>query len=167
MKGCIVGLFKLIGGIIGAVVGLVFAMSLLSNEKSVTPGKQLEIRCEEGSKTQPPGAEQRAFYESCIASGSSVIRAQERINREGSQSYRSPSNVGVTEAGSSTVAPLSPRDTASQAPTSSTPSPTAETQPASTLSTPSQSPAEVLPTLSPLQSSQETAELNTTSKQPE
>ena len=166
MKGCIVGLFKLVGGIIGAIVGLMFAVSLLSNEKSVTPARQLEIRCEEGSKTQPPGAEQRAFYESCIASGSSVIRAQERINREGSQSYRSPSNVGVTESGSSPAAPLSPRDTAIPAPTSSTPSPL-ETQPAATLSISSQSPAEVLPTPSPPQSSPGSADISTTSKQPE
>ncbi len=85
MKGCIVGFSKLVGGIVGAIIGLVVAVSLLSNENSVTPARQLEIRCEEGSKTWPAGAEQREFYESCIATGSSVIRAQERINREGSQ----------------------------------------------------------------------------------
>lgn len=32
-----VGLFKLVGGIVGAIIGLMFAVSLLSNEKSVTP----------------------------------------------------------------------------------------------------------------------------------
>lgn len=109
MKSFIVSLFKLVGGLVGAVVGLMIAMSLLSNEKSVTPKRQLEIRCEEGSTTQPAGAEQKAFYESCIASGSSVIRAQERINSEGSQTFAKPISA---EGPSSPVASILPQDTA-------------------------------------------------------
>ena len=81
-SGCIVGLGKLIGGLIGGAIVLVIAISLLSNQNPTTPTRQLEIRCEEASKTQSDESEQKVFYESCISSGSSQIRAQERINGE-------------------------------------------------------------------------------------
>ena len=80
-SGCIVGFFKLIGGLVGGLIGLGVAISLLSNN-SVSPTRQLEIRCEEASKTQANESDIRAFYESCIAAGSSQIKAQERINQE-------------------------------------------------------------------------------------
>ena len=82
-SGCIVGFFKLIGGIIGAIIGLVFTLSFFSNEKPISTTRQLEIRCEEGSKTQSTDSEQRAFYDNCLAGGMAVIKAQERINAEG------------------------------------------------------------------------------------
>jgi ribosomal protein L40E len=80
--GCIVSLFKLIGGLVGGAIGLMIAISLLSNQNPTTPIRQLEIRCEEASKTQSGESEQKSFYESCMSSGSSQIRAQERINGE-------------------------------------------------------------------------------------
>lgn len=87
-SGCIVGFGKLIGGI----VGLVLAISFLSNN-SVPPIRQLEIRCEEASKTQSNESEKNAFYTNCVAAGSSQIRAQERINQEQS----TESNSKITE----------------------------------------------------------------------
>jgi hypothetical protein len=80
-SGCIVGFGKLIGGLIGGLIGLGVAISFLSNN-SVSPMRQLEIRCEEASKTQANESDKSAFYESCISAGSSQIKAQERINQE-------------------------------------------------------------------------------------
>lgn len=108
-SGCIVGLFKLIGGLVGAVIGLMVAVSLLSNSKSATPTRKLEIGCDEFSKTLPEGAERRAAYQNCIGSGSSVIRAQERINAEGGQTFK-PDTVGGSELKPSSSAPSSPQD---------------------------------------------------------
>lgn len=155
--GSIISLFTLTGGLVGAVVGLVIAVSLLSNKNSVTPTRQLEIRCEEGSKTQPEGTERRAFYESCMASGSSIIRSQERINREESQTFAKPIIVGGTESTFSPVAPSPPQDTVpSVLPTaaSSTPPTVSEVLSTATSSTPRQTP-EALPTATPSQSLQE------------
>lgn len=83
--GCIVGLFKLVGGLIGAGIALVVVTPLLSNKNSVSPERKLEISCEEISKAIPEGTERDNAYTSCIAGGSSAIRAQRRINAEGSQ----------------------------------------------------------------------------------
>lgn len=52
--------------------------------------RQLEIQCEEASKTQPYESEKSAFYESCVAGGSSQIRAKERINQEQSTENNQP-----------------------------------------------------------------------------
>lgn len=56
----------------------------------MTPTRKLEIGCEEFSKSLSEGAERSAEYQNCIASGLSVIKAQERINAEGSQAAIKP-----------------------------------------------------------------------------
>lgn len=88
-SGCIVGFFKLIGGLVGGLISLGLAISFLSNN-SVSPTRQLEIRCEVASKTQANESDIRAFYESCISAGSSQITAQERINQEQSTENNQP-----------------------------------------------------------------------------
>ncbi len=159
-SGCIVSLFKLVGGLAGAGIGLIVAVSFLSNQNSVTPMRQLEIRCEEASKTQPDGAERRSFYESCIAGGSLAIRAQERINREKNQTGDKPTSVGGSDSISSPASPGPAQDTVPPVlPTaeSAAPPPALQVPPSAQSSTPTQSP-EVLPLVAPSQSPQEKAD---------
>ena len=110
-SGCIVGTAKLIGGLIGGLIGLGFAISFLSSN-SVTPIRQLEIRCEEASKTQTNEAEKSAFYANCVAAGSSQIRAQEIINQEQSteSNPEEESLVGIPEATPTEAALPTPLD---------------------------------------------------------
>lgn len=155
-SGCIVGLFKLVGGLVGAVIGLMVAVSLLSNKTamtptstqmaptntSVTPTRKLEIGCEEFVKTLPAGTDRTLEYESCIASGSSVIRAQQRINSEGGQTALKPAAEGNSSTMPSPVVTGTPKETvppASDVPPAATSSASTPVQEVVTTGTPPQS----------------------------
>lgn len=117
-SGCLIGLSKIIGGLVTAAIGLAILGALVSNKNSapsvseaeVTPTRKLEIGCEEIAKAVPEGTERSSAYENCMASGAAVIRAQERINTEGSQTSAKPDAVGVSETMSSPVVAGTPQE---------------------------------------------------------
>jgi len=76
-SGCIVGFFKLIGGIIGLVV----VMSYLSKGSAIDPNKELEKQCLSLSESFPVISERSSVYEGCMNGGKAAFR-QKGINYE-------------------------------------------------------------------------------------
>lgn len=70
-SGCIVGLFKFVGGIIGLMV----AVSFLSGGEKSDPFKELESRCQELSDSYSIESEKPTVYSSCVISGKAALRA--------------------------------------------------------------------------------------------
>ena len=68
--GCFVQLFKLIGGVIGALIGLAIAIAYFSaSDNAVDPVKELEARCRQLADSSAPSSERAIFYKSCVAAG--------------------------------------------------------------------------------------------------
>jgi len=76
-SGCIVGFFKLIGGIIGLVV----VMSYLSKGNAIDPNKELEKQCLSLSESYPVISERTSVYDGCINGGKAAFR-EKGINYE-------------------------------------------------------------------------------------
>lgn len=72
ISGCIVGLFKLIGGL----VGLFIAISFLSNSNTSDPVKKLEKACLEQSEKYPVVSERTSYYDNCVAGGKAAFDAK-------------------------------------------------------------------------------------------
>lgn len=75
-SGCIVGFFKLIGGIVGAIVGLIFVNSLLSDGEKHDPVQELESRCRALSDSYSIESEKTNVYSSCVSSGKAALKSR-------------------------------------------------------------------------------------------
>lgn len=75
--GCFAELFKLIGGLVGAIVGLVIAISLLSNgSEDRAPIQYLQSNCSELSESIPDVSERPSAYSSCLETGKAVLKSK-------------------------------------------------------------------------------------------
>lgn len=75
-SGCFVGLFKLIGGLVGAGVGLLIAISFLSNSETTDPLKELEKGCLAQSEAYPDVSERNSYYDNCVAGGKAALESK-------------------------------------------------------------------------------------------
>lgn len=75
-SGCIVGFFKLIGGMVGAIVGLMVATSLLSSGDKRDPVQEVESRCRALSDSYSIESEKPTVYSSCVASGKAALKSR-------------------------------------------------------------------------------------------
>ena len=71
--GCIVSLFKLVG----AIIGLMVAVSFLSNSsEKKNPVQELESRCREVSDSYSVASERANVYSSCVEAGMSTLKSR-------------------------------------------------------------------------------------------
>lgn len=75
-SGCIVGFFKLIGGIVGAIIGLMVAISFLSGGDKRDPVQELESRCRALSDSYSIESEKPTVYSSCVSSGKAALKSR-------------------------------------------------------------------------------------------
>ena len=73
-SGCLGGFFKILGGLIGGVVGLLFAVSFLANEDKRDPIQELESRCGSAADSYPNESQRQAFYSNCVSSGKAKLK---------------------------------------------------------------------------------------------
>lgn len=77
--GFIVGFFRLIGGIVGAFIGLLVAISFLLGGEKRDPVHELESRCRAAADSFPIESERLDFYSSCVSSGRTQLKSIEPI----------------------------------------------------------------------------------------
>jgi hypothetical protein len=75
-SGCLVSLFKLIGVLVGAIIGLMVALSFLSNVNRPGPVQELESKCQSFSDSHPIASERADIYSSCVDSGKAALKAR-------------------------------------------------------------------------------------------
>lgn len=75
-SGCIVGFFKLIGGIVGAIIGLMVAISFLSSGDKRDPVQELESRCRALADSYSIESEKPTVYSSCVSSGKAALKSR-------------------------------------------------------------------------------------------
>ncbi|MCB1898091.1 hypothetical protein [Cognatazoarcus halotolerans] len=71
-SGCIVGFFKLVG----AIVGLMVAISFLSGGEKRDPVQELESRCRSLADSYSIESEKPTVYSSCVASGKAALKSR-------------------------------------------------------------------------------------------
>ena len=74
-NGCIVGLGKLIGGVVGAIISVMVVIALMSGNKT-DPIQELESRCSSLSQSYPVETERSSVYENCITSGKAALNSR-------------------------------------------------------------------------------------------
>lgn len=73
--GCIVGFFKLIGGLIGAAIELIAATAYMSSNSKSDPIAELEAKCRTFSESIQNPEEKQSAYSSCVSAGKASLKA--------------------------------------------------------------------------------------------
>jgi len=100
--GCIVGFFKLIGGIVGAIVGLMVAISFLSSGDKRDPVQELESSCRALSDSYSIESERPTVYSSCVASGSGLesevkeLRSKKSFNEAQTKEWKDQAQLAIS-----------------------------------------------------------------------
>lgn len=74
-SGCIVGFFKLIGGLIGGAIGLIAITAYISSNSKVDPISELEAKCRSFSESMQSTEEKQSAYSSCVSAGKASLKA--------------------------------------------------------------------------------------------
>jgi hypothetical protein len=74
-SGCIFGLFKLIGGLVGAIVALIFVTGLMDSNKP-DPHVELRNQCKQLADSYPNRSEQSEVFDNCIKSGEAMFKSK-------------------------------------------------------------------------------------------
>jgi hypothetical protein len=79
--GCVVGLFKAVGGLVGGVIALVVVTSFMMGSETTTQPQrdyvgELERRCKEEAARFPMDSGRANFYTNCVEAGKAALRSR-------------------------------------------------------------------------------------------